>query len=196
MKAKFLFGIALLIAFPSLAQVSHRPVANQEPKHAEPECPDGRGCRTLKQMWDGGDNVARSATWACFTQTDLGYVTDRDEVLLLRDGVSVFEMHMFVNGIERLSSEAQAEYFRDGIAHWEPGNGPTSLDVTKSNETLTVDLRYTGVEKANEHLRFTMRLSSGRFKLESTIEKRGLFSTETSAEDITGQCVLLHKPTR
>jgi hypothetical protein len=154
------------------------------------------GCQTFKQMWNGDDSVVKSATWACFNQTYSGQTIDWDEVFLLRDGVSVFEIHHFTDGVERLSSEAQAEYFRDGIAHWKPENSSTSLDVTKSNETLIIDLRYTDTENANRHFHFNMRLSSGRFISVWTIERRSLTHSTTTTEDYAGQCILLPKPTK
>jgi hypothetical protein len=152
-------------------------------------------------MWNGGDSVARSATWACFIQTNLQVMPsfnawDADEVLFLRDGVSTFEIHRFINGTERLSSVADADYFRGGVAHWKPGDGPASLDVTKSNESLRMDLRYTDTESRSEHFHLEMRLSSGRFTSEWTAETKSLFSKSTSTEDYAGQCVLLPKPTK
>jgi len=37
---------------------------------------------------------------------------DLDELLLLRDGVSTFEIRVFDNGMEKIWSIAQADYYR------------------------------------------------------------------------------------
>lgn len=187
----FICLVVLLIAISSSAQGNGSRHQNRLTKSDSPDCTDGRGCQTFKQMWSGGDSVVKSATWACFKQTDM-----RDEFLLLTDGNTFFEMHSFANGVENISAKAQAEYFRDRTAHWKPENSSTSLDVTKSTETLWMDLRFASTEKQSVHLEFTMRLSSGRFKDKWTTEKKNHFSTETSNWDDAGQCVLLPKTTK
>ena len=199
MNAEFVFGIVLLVSAPSAAQAPHRPPTSPKQTLVAPDCPEGLGCRTFKQMWDSGDSVARSATWACFIQKDLTYVPfapEKDVVFFLRDGASVFEMHYFTNGIESVSSEAHVEDSRGNVVHWIREDRPTSLDVTKSDETLIMNLQFTNTEQAIAHFYFTMRLSSGRFESEWTTEKKGWFSTTTSKDNYAGQCISIPKLTK
>jgi len=201
MNAHLILGIALLTVIPGSAQSTRSPIPVQTEKDAVPVCPAGKGCLTFKQMWEGGDAVAKSATWACFVQKNLGIIPsyndwNPDDLLLLRDGVSVFEMHRFIDGTERLSSSAEAESFRDGIAHWRPVSGPTSLDVTKSGETLALNLKYTDTKNSDVRFHFDMRLSSGRFTSKWIVESKSLLSKSTSTEDYSGQCIPLPKQTK
>jgi hypothetical protein len=150
-------------------------------------------------MWNGGDSTVRSATWACFVQNNLemipAYSTwDTDEMLLLRDGISVFEIHRFVDGTERLALNASSDYFRDGIAHWRPDGSPSSLDVTKTGVALMTDANYKDTTNANVHFHLEMRLSSGKFTSRWSTETASVFSKSTSTEEFAGQCILLPKP--
>ncbi len=198
MKSRYLLGVVLLVVLPCGAQQGRTSASRHAQAVTEPDCPEGKGCTTFKQMWEGGDKVARSATWACFDfPQDLGvfgHGPSYDEFLLLRDGGSVFNFHSFVYGIENVTATANAESYRNGVAHWIADNNGIAIDVIKSEDTLHLSLQYTSTEGANVRFEFTMRLSSGRYTSKWTTEKKHFFSSETSTEDYIGQCIALPEP--
>ena len=200
MRAVLCVGAIALLLTLLRAQQSHVQGEVRGKPVAVPACPEGSACTTFKQMWEGGDKTAKSATWACFDfPRELpfgGRAPTYDSFFLLRDGVSVFDFHMFNNGVENVSATSVAESFRNGVAHWKPDSSGTSLDVVKSEDELTLDLHYISTTESNVGLHVEMRLSSGRYTSRWIIEKKHTFSSEKSTEDNAGLCVVLPKPTR
>lgn len=197
MKRVMCVGTIFLLLIPLKAQQS-RPQGDVHGKPAAvPECPEGKACTTFKQMWDGGDRAVKGATWACFDlprESPLGgHYPTYDSFFLLRDGVSVFELRMFNNGVQNISANALAESFRNGVAHWKPNGSGTSLDVVKSEDELTLDLYYTSTSDASVGFHIDMRLSSRRYTSKWTTEKKHTFSSERSTDDNVGQCIVLPK---
>ncbi len=198
MKARLMFGVLLLAVGISTAQTAPLSPVSKLHVSKAPDCPEGLGCQTFKQLWNGGDDTARTATWACFFQKDLTYplAPEKDVVFFLKESVSAFEISYFSNGVKDVSGITRAEYSQGGQPHWKPLSHPPSLEVTKSGGTLTAELEFANAEQATAHFHLSMTLSSGRFESEWTTEKKGFLSETTSKEDYSGLCVLLPKTSK